>query len=147
MRPIETLTLATVILLGTGVASARPAPRVKPSRPNIVLFVEIAGGDPSKIRDLDGVSLVPTIKENGLLGRGEPIYGYRAYEDLYASVRLGDWKLLAYRSGTVKLYNITKDMKEKHDVAQAHPDEVKELREQLVKWENAMGVENYSGVQ
>jgi arylsulfatase A-like enzyme len=110
-------------------------------------LVDIAGGDPTKHGKLDGISLLPTIKENGLLGRSEPIYGYRAYEDLYASVREGDWKLLALRSGVLKLYNIPQDIKEEKDLASAHPEKVKDLTEKLVAWEKEMGVETYSGVQ
>jgi arylsulfatase A-like enzyme len=110
-------------------------------------LVEIAGGDPARFRNLDGVSLLPAIKENGTLQRGGPIYGYRAYEDLYASVREEDWKLLAYRSGMVEIYSIAKDIKEEHDLAKVHPEKVKELLVGLVAWEKEMGVEEYSGVQ
>ena len=110
-------------------------------------LVEIAGGDPSEYKDLDGVSLLSTIKNNSTLKRGEPIYGYRAYQDLYASVRDGGWKLLAYRSGILKLYNIDKDIKEENDLAKVYPGKVKDLRAKLVEWEKEMGVEKYSGVQ
>ncbi|VGO15757.1 Arylsulfatase [Pontiella desulfatans] len=110
-------------------------------------LVEIAGGDPSKFNDLDGISLVGTIRNNSELKRPEPIVGYRAYEDLYASVREGDWKLLAYRSGALKLYNIAQDKGETNDVAQANPEKVAELKAFLVGWEKEMGVEKYSGVQ
>ncbi|TWT80785.1 Arylsulfatase [Planctomycetes bacterium CA13] len=110
-------------------------------------IVEIAGGDASQYGKLDGISLVPTIKDNKTMTRSDPIYGYRAYEDLYASVRRGDWKLLAYRSGTVKLYNIAKDIKEANDIAEANPEKQKELLTKLVEWEKEMGVEKFSGVQ
>ena len=110
-------------------------------------LVEIVGGNPRHYRDLDGISLLSTIKENSVLKRGEPIYGYRAYEDLYASVRAGDWKLLAYRSGLLKLYNVTRDIKEQSDLAQAHPEKVAELRAKLIEWEKEMDVVTYSGVQ
>jgi len=110
-------------------------------------LIEIAGGDSSKFEDLDGVSLKTIIETNGKLERGEPIFGYRAYEDLYVSVREGDWKLLAYRSGTLKLYNIAEDIGEKNDVATAHPEKVAELKTKLINWEKEMGVEKYSGVQ
>lgn len=93
------------------------------------------------------MSLLPTIKKNSTLERGEPIYGYRAYEDLYVSVREGDWKLLAYRSGAIKLYHIGKDIKEENDLTKVHPEKVKELLVKLVAWEKQMGVEQYSGVQ
>ncbi|MCM2374342.1 sulfatase-like hydrolase/transferase [Aporhodopirellula aestuarii] len=110
-------------------------------------LVEIAGGDPSRYEDLDGVSLVETIRQNTKLNRGEPLFGYRAYEDLYASVREGDWKLLAYRSGNVSLYNIPQDESEENDVAQSHPGIVKSLTQRLIEWEKRMNVESYSGVQ
>lgn len=110
-------------------------------------LVEIAGGNVSRFRDIDGVSLVKTIKKNKTLKRGEPIYGYRAYEDLYASVREGDWKLLAYRSGKLKLYNIAKDKGETRDRAAAYPERVQKLKAKLIKWESEMEVEQYSGVQ
>ncbi len=110
-------------------------------------LVEIAGGDPSAYENLDGVSLKTTIKNNSKLERGEPIYGYRAYEDLYASVRESDWKLLAYRSGILKLYNIADDIGEKNNLAVSNPEKTAELKAKLIDWEKKMGVENYSGVQ
>ena len=110
-------------------------------------LVEIAGGDPAKYKNIDGVSLLSTIKENSVLDRGAPIFGFRAYEDLYASVREGDWKLLAYRSGLVKLYNIARDIGETTDLATKHPGRVKSLTNKLKRWEKEMKVESYSGVQ
>ena len=79
--------------------------------------------------------------------RGQPIYGYRAYEDLYASVRQGDWKLLAYRSGKLSLYNVVEDRSEKRDLAAEQPEKVAELKKKLIAWEKEMGVAEYSGVQ
>jgi arylsulfatase A-like enzyme len=110
-------------------------------------LLELTGADPADSRDLDGVSLLDTITNNSLLERGNPIYGYRAYEDLYASVREGDWKLLAYRSGMLKLYNVLRDRKEEDDLATRHPEKLKALTAKLVAWEKEMGVEQYSGVQ
>lgn len=110
-------------------------------------LVEIAGGDPADYPDLDGKSILPVIKENRFQLRDEPIFGYRAYEDLYASVRLGHWKLLAYRSGTTKLYNLSNDPGETTDLASKHPERVTALKAKLVVWEQEMGVEQYSGVQ
>jgi len=110
-------------------------------------LVEIAGGDPSQYKNLDGVSLKTILEKNSTLERGEPIYGYRAYEDLYASLRSGDWKLLAYRSGILKLYNLAEDIGEKNDLAAAHPEKVAELKTKLFDWEKEMGLEKYSGVK
>jgi arylsulfatase A-like enzyme len=109
-------------------------------------LVEIAGGDVSEYKNLDGVSLFSTIKNNDYLKR-EPIYGYRAYEDLYVSVRQDDWKLLAYRSGKIELFNITEDIKETTDVSTSNPEKVNELVKKLIVWEKEMKVEKYSGIK
>lgn len=109
-------------------------------------LVDIAGGDVSSYKDLDGISLLNTIQKNDSLKRA-PIFGYRAYEDLYASVRHGDWKLLAYRSGKLELFNITEDTSERNELSSAHTEKVEELVNQLIDWEKEMEVESYSGVQ
>ena len=109
-------------------------------------LVQIAGGDVLKYNQLDGISLVSTIKNNDILKR-EPIFGYRAYEDLYVSVRDGDWKLLAYRSGKLELFNISLDIKEENNLSEEKPEIVNELVAKLIEWEIKMEVESYSGVQ
>lgn len=109
-------------------------------------LVEIAGGNVSKYKDLDGISLLKTIKKNDHLKR-EPIFGYRAYEDLYVSVRDGDWKLLGYRSGKLELFNIAKDKEEKQEVSKNNPKKVKELVVKLIKWEKEMEVSSFSGIK
>ncbi len=110
-------------------------------------LIEIAGGDPENYQPLDGVSLVPVLRTGGVLERGQPIFGYRAYEDLYASERQGPWKLLAYRSGKTSLYDVERDRYEQHDRAQDEPEKVKELVAKLAAWEQSMGVAQYSGIQ
>ncbi|MGB5982113.1 MAG: sulfatase [Nonlabens sp.] len=109
-------------------------------------LVEIAGGDVDNYKNIDGISLVPAIKNNNKLDR-EAVYGYRAYEDLYVSVRDEDWKLLAYRSGKLQLFNIAEDIKEQEDLSEKYPEKVKELVGKLKVWEKEMGVVSFSGVQ
>lgn len=109
-------------------------------------LVEIAGGNVADYKYIDGVSLLSTVKENSSLKR-DPVYGYRAYEDLYVSVRDGDWKLLAYRSGKKELYNIAEDIKEENEISKQNPKKVNELVERLMNWEQKMEVDQYSGVQ
>lgn len=108
-------------------------------------LVEIAGGNPSDFADLDGVSLVDVVRRNATLERGKPIFGYRAYEDLYISVRDGDWKLLGYRSGKLELFNVAADPSESTDVAGQFPHRVATLKASLIEWENEMKMTQYSG--
>jgi len=108
-------------------------------------LIEIANGNTSRFKNLNGISLLATIRKNSTLKRKQLLFGYRAYEDLYASVRQGDWKLRAYRSGKVKLYNIKNDIGEKNDVSQQQSIKAKALTKKLTLWEKEMGVERYSG--
>ncbi|MGB3149018.1 MAG: sulfatase-like hydrolase/transferase, partial [Maribacter sp.] len=108
-------------------------------------LVELVGGEVSNYKNLDGVSLLSTITSNTFLKR-DAIFGYRAYEDLYASVRDGDWKLLAYRNGKLQLYNIAEDIKEQKNLTDEKPAKLKELVAKLLQWEKEMGVEKFTGV-
>lgn len=92
-------------------------------------LVEIAGGNVAsgkmaEYANLDGISLMPLLRGNQPLNRDAPLFGYRAYQDLYASVRQADWNMLAYRSGKVCLYDVAKDVSEQDDVANQHPEVV-----------------------
>ncbi len=110
-------------------------------------LVEIAGGDVADHGTLDGVSLLLLIRGGDALRRDTPLIGYRAYEDLYASVRDGAWKLMVHRGGTLKLFNLDQDPSEARDVSARHPDRVAAMRATLAAWEVKMGVEQYSGIQ
>jgi arylsulfatase A-like enzyme len=108
-------------------------------------LLEMAGGNPAANRDLDGVSLVEVIRGNTTLNRDKPIFGYRAYQDLYASVRDGDWKLLGYRSGKAELYNLAEDIQEAKDVSAQFPERTERMKTMLVEWERDLNVYPYSG--
>jgi len=87
------------------------------------------------------------LKENRVLTRNTPTFAYRAYEDLYISMREGPWKLLGYRSGRVDLFNVIEDRVEQNNLAERQPEKIQELIKQLKAWEIKMGVEKYSGFQ
>ena len=100
-------------------------------------LLEIAGGKPSKYNNLDGVSLLGSARNDLPLNR-EEIFLYRSYEDQYAAVRSGDWKMIAYRSGKAELYNLQNDLSEKNDVHSKHPEVTENLRRKLAEWEKRM---------
>lgn len=108
-------------------------------------LVDIAGGNSTLDKNLDGVSLLNVIRDNKVLERNKPIYGYRAYEDLYVSVREGNWKLLGYRSGERRLYNLGIDPLEQNNVVAHYPKIVNSMTVKLQAWEKEMGVEKYTG--
>ena len=82
-----------------------------------------------EITPMQGVSLAPAFQGKAL-GRTEPIYweheGNRA-------IRLGKWKLVARGAGgDWELYDTDADRSELHNLADQHPDRVKEMADQ---WE------------
>ena len=102
-------------------------------------FVEAAGGDPSSHRPLDGVSLMPLLTGKGRLDR-EAIFLYRHYEDRYAAVIAGDWKLVASLAGNHELYNLKEDPAEEQDVAAKEPRKRADLERLLADWKREVGV-------
>ncbi len=52
--------------------------------------------------------------------------------DFLSAARKGDWKLVyRMRTGALELYNIKEDIGEKHNVAEQHPERVKELAAEM----------------
>jgi len=91
-------------------------------------ITEILGCDAPP--DIDGISFLPTLLANpGSQEKHE--YLYWEYNGKQA-VLMGDWK--AYRPGQgegIELYDLSKDIGEKHDVASTHPEIVAIITEIL----------------
>ncbi|NQT86092.1 sulfatase [bacterium] len=102
-------------------------------------MLQMAGGAPSRVPKLDGLSLAPLLKGQEGFDRDE-VFLYRSYEDQYAAVRAGDWKLIAYRSGKAELYNVKEDLSEERDMSSQKPELLKGLQAKLAAWEKRTGV-------
>jgi len=103
-------------------------------------LLELAGGSQASYPKLDGNSLVCLLKaKTETLGR-EAVFLYRSYDDQYAAVRAGEWKLIAYRSGKSELFKLSTDPSESDDRAARDPEKTAALRTQLAAWEKRMGV-------
>jgi arylsulfatase A len=94
----------------------------------------VAGTEPPKDWPLDGVSVLPLL-EGKPLNRPRPLYWqYDKAEGgpWTLALRRGPWKLLAdAKRERFALYNVVEDVGEKHDLAAAQPERVKELRAEL----------------
>jgi arylsulfatase A-like enzyme len=91
-------------------------------------FAELAGIEPPK--EIDGISMVPALM--GKQQRRHHAYLYWDYghcrERYDQAVRYGQWK--GIREGTdgkIQLYNLDDDIGEVHNIADMHPDIVKEI--------------------
>lgn len=96
-------------------------------------LVEIASGKKECNKNINGVSLMPLIKGETIKKRN--LYFFRSYEDQYASVVSGDWKLIKYHSGKYQLYNVVKDISEANNLVDVELAIAEKMKKDLLKWE------------
>jgi arylsulfatase A-like enzyme len=106
-------------------------------------MLEMAGLPSRPKQHLDGVSLVPLLKESGSLQRQAIYWHYPHYHGSgnrpSGAVRAGDYKLIEwYEDGQVELYHLKDDLGEQKDLATARPEKAAELREMLHVWRDRM---------
>lgn len=96
-------------------------------------LVEIASGKKCKDKQINGMSLMPILKGNDLKSRN--LFGFRSYEDQYASITNGDYKMIKYHSGKYQLYNVVKDRSEEKNLIGKGLKIESKLKKSLAKWE------------
>ncbi len=85
-------------------------------------LAELAGVSQYVPKDIDGISIVPT-----LLGKGkQETHKYLLWQEGARAVRMGHWKGIGM-PGAVKLYDLSTDIGEQHDLAAQHPDIAKQI--------------------
>ena len=113
---------------------------------------EITGGQINKEHNLDGISLIPLLKEKVIKERSLywhfPAYlqSYKRYNEqpdpLFRArpcgvIRKGKWKLIEYfEDGRTELFNLDTDISESKNLATDHPEIASSLRSTLSKWRN-----------
>lgn len=105
-------------------------------------LLEIAGvKSPGPV---DGLSLVPLLKQSGSLDRDALYWHYPHYWSgntvrPSGTVRAGDWKLIEfYEDMRVELYNLKEDLGETRDLASARPAKAAELSAMLHHWRQSV---------
>ena len=63
------------------------------------------------------------------------IYFFRSYEDQYAAVISGDFKLVKYHSGKFQLFNFDKDISEKNNLIGSGLEIENILKKDILNWE------------
>ena len=97
------------------------------------------GGNAKHNADVDGLSLVPVLKNptDKLKPRSLCWHypHYYATTSPVSSIRQSHWKLLEYfEDNRIELYNLEKDLGEQNDLAETMPQRAKELRDRLRTW-------------
>lgn len=93
---------------------------------------------------VDGLSLVPLLRESGTLRRDSLYWHYPHYwanqtVRPFGAVRAGDWKLIEfYEDMRVEMYNLKEDIGETNDLAERMPEKVVELRDRLHAWRTSV---------
>ncbi|NIJ44899.1 arylsulfatase A-like enzyme [Wenyingzhuangia heitensis] len=98
-------------------------------------FVNIAGGDASKIKNIDGVDLLPFITNKNKKAPHEILFWKKENRGI---VKKGDWKLLRFPDRPAELYNIKEDESENNNLAYQYPEKLKELFTDLFTWEGEL---------
>jgi arylsulfatase A len=103
-------------------------------------MLEMAGLPQTPEQHVDGVSLVPLLKQTGNLGREALFWHYPHFCSKWriypVSVILKDqWKLIEYyMDNRVELYNLDADVSEEKNLAEKMPEKVKQLQKSLWNW-------------
>jgi len=109
-------------------------------------ILDIAGvqGDAEHNKTVDGMSLVPVLKNPKARLDREAIYWHyphyhRGGATPYAAIRARDWRLVEfYEDDRVELYNLADDIGESNDLSKKMPEKTAALREQLHAWQKSV---------
>jgi arylsulfatase A-like enzyme len=112
--------------------------------------LEIAGAATPENQPLDGVSLLPLVKDpSASLAREAIFQHFPGYLGMgpgkwrttpVSLIEVGDWKLMEYlEHNTLELYNLRDDIGEATNLAQRLPDKAAELHAKLVAWRKTIG--------
>ncbi len=103
-------------------------------------ILELAGLPQRPDQHIDGRSLVPLLQGGLNIDRDAIFWHYPHYGNQGgapgAAIRNGDWKLIEFfEDNHLELYNLKDDIGEQNNMAEMHPEIVKELREKLHAWQ------------
>ncbi|NQT84368.1 sulfatase-like hydrolase/transferase [bacterium] len=105
-------------------------------------FIDDAGIKPDRKKHLDGVSILPVLRNPEARLKRDELYWHYTLEKPHflggrssGAIRQGDWKLVEFfDTGEVELYDLAKDVGEKSDMAERRPEKAAELQKLLAKW-------------
>lgn len=98
----------------------------------------------------DGISLVPILKQEGILQRDALYWHFPNYVGTghpnpsapLSAIRYHDWKLIeSLEDGALELYNLKADQQELHNLAQSNVKLAKSLQQMLERWRSKTGVQ------
>ena len=107
-------------------------------------ILAMAGLEPAAGQTVDGVSLVPLLRQIGGVQRDAVYWHYPHYHETKpcGAIRQGDYKLIEYyEDGRLELYNLRADIGEQNNLAESTPEKAAELRGRLEEWRQSVGAQ------
>jgi arylsulfatase A-like enzyme len=101
----------------------------------VATFLAAAGGAADERHPLDGIDLLPVLKDPGK--RIERDLFWRMTFRAQKAARSGDWKYLSVE-GYEYLFNLANDERERANVARRFPEKLNELKSRYAAWEAAL---------
>ena len=106
-------------------------------------ILDLAGLPLRPGQHLDGKSITPLLR-GATMDRGPLYWHYPHYGNQGGSpsgaIRDGRWKLVEwYEDGRLELFDLEQDLGEHYDVAQLHPERVREMHRMLQEWRSEVG--------
>lgn len=103
-------------------------------------------GNEIQNRSFDGLDLSETLLANKELKRDAIYWHYPHYHTEgakpYSAIRKGNWKAIeVFEEDKVELYNLADDIGESNNLADKHPEKLKELMADLNKWRKDVGAQ------
>jgi arylsulfatase A len=113
-------------------------------------LLEMAGLPLMPEQHVDGVSLIPLLKQTGDLKPRSLFWHFPNYIGAthleparpLSVIRDGDFKLIEFlEDGRLELYNLREDVGEKNNLAEQMPEKTKQLHQKLAAWREATNVQ------
>jgi arylsulfatase A-like enzyme len=115
-------------------------------------FLEILGIKNRAANKIDGLSLLPLLRQTGSLKRQAIYWHYPHYHSSSTgpcgAVRMGDYKLLEWFDETIcgpgnrfELYNLKNDIAEQNNLAEKMPGKTRQLKDMLANWRKKVGAQ------
>lgn len=106
-------------------------------------ILDMAGLPPKPEQAMDGLSIVPLLKQTGPINRDALFWHYPHYSNQGgrpgSAVRCGPWKLIErHEDDSLELYNLTDDLSETTNLAAKMPERAAELQKKLHAWLKAV---------
>ncbi|WP_282080355.1 sulfatase-like hydrolase/transferase [Aquimarina algiphila] len=95
-------------------------------------FYVAGGGKIEDLKDIDGVDLLPYVKE---INKDRPHQRLFWKKETRAVFRDEDMKLIRFPDRPAELYDISKDISEQNNLVSVYPDKVKKMFKTLFEWE------------